>query len=268
MNHNLYEIKATYAQTSRKRITSFYAKSEDQVRQIALTEGFLEPMEIKQIPHHPPTERQVEYANGIGISIDSDMSQMDVSALLSRYEDSDSDPNPELIEFADHRDIFFSKYIGKKALYDLVFQSLGDRDKVAFFVFSVYRYLSDDRHANLDTSLHRVAFYEFADNLILNDSFTRSLEKYNGNELRYFGRLIVNDESYHGGSTTTIAYKEAAQFLSSRFGLLKTRTKVLKNNDGRKPRGSSQSNSKVRNTGCLTLIIAIIIFVLFIKITF
>jgi hypothetical protein len=231
MNNNLYEVRGVFSQTKRKRRTIIHAKSSRQATLKATEQGFIEPIEIVEIPHESPTERQITYAIDLGIHIPQDASKEDVSALLSRKLDYDSEPNPGLLEFADERGLFFSKYIGKKILYNKIFRELDIRDRIAFFAFSIYRYLSDDRHANLDTSPFNDKFYLFADQVVTEESFIKSLNRYEGKDLRYFGKAQILEDGYiietYGGSVNTIAYKKTVKFLNEEFILPETRTRTF-----------------------------------------
>ncbi|GIO39093.1 hypothetical protein J41TS12_39540 [Paenibacillus antibioticophila] len=233
MKPRYFEGTALYSITKRKRSVHIKANSIEEAKEQLLIDGYLEPINIEAVPLEVPSERQLEYARGVGISFPDDIDGYDLSALLSRYEKNDKyDPDPGLVDFADARNIEYSPYIGKKSMYNKVFDALELRDKIAFFTFCVYRYLSDDRHSNLDTSPLKEKFYSFADSQLKNSSFINSMNKYTGESLRYFGKMVIENEGdweteVYGGSTTTIAYKQTAEYLSSEFGLSKTKTARL-----------------------------------------
>lgn len=222
----MYSVSGVFEETNRKRRIRVPAKTEDEAVRYAQKEGLIEPFEVNKVNHDKPTERQIEYATALGISIPIDASSQDVSALISKIVDNDSTPNPGLYDFANKR-FHFSKYIGKKSLYDLIFAQLDTKEQIAFFVFSIYRYLSDDRHANLDTSPHREVIYTFAESKLNNESFIKSLKKYRGKDLRFFGKMIINGQEINGASVNTIAYQETSNFLNEKFGLSKTKTKKI-----------------------------------------
>ncbi|GGG32659.1 hypothetical protein GCM10007425_29140 [Lysinibacillus alkalisoli] len=175
---------------------------------------------FKDTNFQTPTDRQLAYATKLGIPIPDWASKSDVSVLITRFvEDKDfSAPNPDLVDFANMKQISFSGCAGKKYLYNTVFDNLSDYDKVAFFAFSLYRWLSGNRHGNLETSPLKATFYEFANTVIEDTSFMNSLKRYKGSDLRIFGK--VNTPSGHivdGGSTQTIAYKKTSTFLQAAF---------------------------------------------------
>lgn len=235
MKYITYVGSAVFTETKRKRKVRLKGIAIEEVKQELLLTGYEEPIILEEDAPEPPTEGQLKYARGVGIEIPDDIDREDLSMLLSRYEWNDkSDPNPGLIEFANNRKFDFSPYIGKKILYNLVFRSLEARDKIAFFTFCVYRYLSDDRHANLDTSIHKETFYSFADSKLDDASFINSMNKYEGESLRYFGKMVIENgdgwkTELQGGSTATIVYRETADFLSDKFGLNKMKTTRLTN---------------------------------------
>ncbi len=154
--HKKFRAKALYKETNRKRTVFFTAKSEAEVVQMLLQAGYAEPFEIIEELPEPATSAQIKYAKALQIDIPPNPTKDDLSALISREVDNDSASNPELIAFAEGRGLSFSKFIGKKALYNLIFNNLPQEDKIAFFAFSVYRWLSEDRRGNL-------GFHQYSD---------------------------------------------------------------------------------------------------------
>jgi hypothetical protein len=232
VNYKRFSIQGINPSSGRKKTIKLDVPNITTPSKMALEqETIQEPFEINEIPFEEPTDRQQEYAKGLGIDIPADACKEDVSALISRAVDSDSVPNHGLIEYASNKGLTFSEYIGKKALYNLIFYNLNLNDKIAFFCFSVYRYLSDDRHANLDTSPHRDIFYLFAQQYEGDKNFVSSMEKYEGKDLRYFGKIKIEKGNYvtdiTGGSIATTAYKTVSNFLHEKFNTPLTKTKTI-----------------------------------------
>lgn len=251
-----FKAKALYKATNRVRTATLIAKSEAEVVLQLKQSGFSEPFEITEELPEPANDAQIQYAKSLQIDIPLNPNKDDLSALISRKVDKDSDPNPELVEFAVEKGLSFSKYIGKKALYNLVFQSLSKEDRIAFFAFSVYRWLSEDRHGNLASHNYCDVFYDFAREQLNNDSFIKSLDKYAGADLRFFGTLRFADGGEtQGGSTNTIAYKTCAKFVHARFGTPKTKTATF---------GEPLSASAPGKSGCMGLIVGLLGLVSFI----
>lgn len=224
MNYKLYECHATYAPTKRKRTIIIEAFEDADIKMQLNEKAFLEPYEIERIPFSPPTDAQI---NAIGIVDTSRLCTYDVSALLSKQYEHDSTPNPQLLQYATEMKIKLSYCIGKSSLYNLVFKSLELKDKIAFFVFCVYRWSTDDRYGNLNSSSHKDLFYQFSDLCINDDRFIKSLNKYEGKDLKFFGKLTIGDTIVYGGSTQTIAYKTAIDFLSKHFKINNVGAKSL-----------------------------------------
>ncbi|WP_108307091.1 hypothetical protein [Metalysinibacillus jejuensis] len=166
---------------------------------------------FKENNYKTPTDKQLAYAKNLGIPVPEWASKSDVSLLITRLvEEKDfSAPSAQLVEFANAKNIIFSGCAGKKYLYNTIFDNLSDYDKAAFFAFSLYRWLSDDRHGNLETSPLKNMFYEFAKDVSQDDAFMNSLKRYKGADLRLFGEVIIpSGQVVEGGSTRTIAYKK------------------------------------------------------------
>ncbi len=128
-----FRAKGLYQATNRVRTVMLIAKSEaDVVLQLKQT-GYTEPYEITEELPEPATDAQIQYAKALQIDIPLNPNKDDLSALISRKVDNDSDPSPELVEFAFEKGLSFSEYIGKKALYNFVFHSLSTQDRIEFF---------------------------------------------------------------------------------------------------------------------------------------
>jgi len=224
MNYMLYQCRGTYAQTNRKRTLTIEAFTEDDAKEQLKQKGFIEPFEIERIQFPEVTNNQKDALGNIYFG---DVCQFDASALLNKQYDKDSTPNPELITYATECGVKFSYYIGKKALYDLVFNTIDLKEKIAFFVFCIYRYTTNDRQGNLHNSLYQDYFYKFAEENIGNESFLKSMNKYNGSDLRFFGKLTVNNVQFSGGSTNTNAYKTVIEYLRQRFTLSTIANKAM-----------------------------------------
>jgi hypothetical protein len=228
-----FKIKALYNGTNRIRTITLIARDEFGIVQQLKSGDYIEPYEIEEILD-PPTSDDLLYARGIGVDIPTGASKEDYYALIFKKTTKDSDPNPDLIEYGVNKGIYFSKYRGKRDLYNIIFHALSIEDRIAFFAFSLYRWLSEDRQANLDQHKDRSIFYEFAELQLSNDKFLKSLDNYSGSSLRYFGIIIVDGWEHHGGSVDTIAYKTCAEFLNVRFAIQKTKTKKFESHDNSK----------------------------------
>jgi len=246
-----FKAKALYLATNRQRTVTLTAKSEAEVVLQLKQSGYSEPFEITEELPEPATIAQIEYAKALRIDIPANPTKEDLSALIGRKVDNDGDPNPELVEFAMEKGLSFSVHIGKKALYNLLFNSLSLEDRIAFFAFSVYRWLSEDRRGNLETHPYAIDFYDFAREEISNESFVKSLDKYTGADLRFFGVLKFADGGEtQASSTNTIAYKTCANFISARFGTPKTKTATI---------GIQSEKNASGKSGCIGVLLIFLI---------
>ena len=217
LNYYKYRCKAKYSETGRNRTVELTAFSEKDAKLELSNRGFEEPMSVSAIAFPRPTEAQIDYCRDLGILIPKNACKEDVRALISKHLNNDSIPNPELLQYATDMKIGLSYYIGKKELYDYIFDCLELRDKIAFFAFSIYRFVTNDRYGNLYRHPKKAIFYEFADEKIEDKSFIKSMNSYDGSSLRYFGTINVNGNTYsNGGSKTKLAYKEVITFLDKK----------------------------------------------------
>ena len=214
-----YKAKAKYSKTKRIRSLTILAPSAAFVEKRLLAEGYLPPITVTIIPPKMPTLRQLELCRSLEITIPDQACFYDIKALLDNEFNRDTKrPSNGLQEFATNHGIIFSSYLCKKGLYDIVFTKLPLLDKIAFFIFSVYRSLSNDRRSNLDTHTYVNIFYDFAKDKICDKRYLKSMSSYTGKDIRFFGSItyqnsIFGDQTYYGGSTKKTAFKEAKMYL-------------------------------------------------------
>lgn len=190
LNRTLFKIKAKYKPTNRIRTIKVWARSENEINDKLVTMDY-EPADTIEILPQPPSDKQIDLAKSLGYVISPEMTAMDLQAIISQKLDRDSaPPKAGLMEFADEKDIVFSNYTGKKAMYNLVFAKLSEIDKLAFFIFCVYRHLSNDRESNLNKSPYKNFFYEFAADALSDRKMVSSLiNNYSGEDMRFFGTI-------------------------------------------------------------------------------
>lgn len=228
LSYKAYIIKAKYTKTKRMRkLTREYHNSYtyEYIKTLLTQEGYEEPFEISiDEDYNTPTERQIEYAKDLNIPLHSGLGKYDISCLIDRVLEHSGEPNPGLIEFADDERLLFSYCIGKKQLYDLVFNQLPDKKSIAFFIFSIYRFLYNDREANMNKSPYFNVFLSFADKYVNDVKFIKSMyDNYEGRDLRYFGTVNITKPNgqitqIYGGSNRTYSYQEAKRYLMQHFG--------------------------------------------------
>lgn len=228
LSYTSYLIKAKYIKTKRMRkIEREYhnSYSETDIIQFLKEEGYAEPFTITvNTAYNEPTEAQIEYARDLKIPLHPGLGKYDISCLIDRVLEHCGSPNQGLIDFADEEKLFFSYCIGKKRMYDIVFAQLDTPKAIAFFIFSIYRFLYNDREANLNKSPHRNLFLSFGNEYANDSKFVKSMyDNYIGRDLRYFGAVNIKDSdgcitTTYGGSNRTYSYQEAKKYLIKCFG--------------------------------------------------
>ena len=244
-----YKIIGRHNITNKSRSIYLDSVSEEDALILATSRNLKEIKEIKEVVYLP-TVNQLNYAKSLNIKIDDDFTFYDVSALITRNVDEESNPKPELVDFANTKKLSFSKYIGEQSLYNLIFQKLEGVDKTTFFIFSIYIWLADEKFVNPDNHPLIGKFHHFASSVNEDEQFLKSMNKYSGTDLIYFGEITQKDGNViaYGSSTDTIAYKKVANFLSQEFGVFKTRNKKA-------PYSIKKEQLVSKGKGCLVLVL-------------
>lgn len=220
LNYDEYIFSGKYIETNRIRTKKNIIIFPDQdTKKEIMKLGYTDPIEYCLAQSYPASENQLAYLRDLTKNhIPRNLSVRDASALISRIVDHDNIPNPQLFEFATQMHIEVSYYTGKKSLYNIIFDKLDTIDRIAFFSFCVYKYLSKDYTvANMNNCKYKNTFYEFANSVKDDSSFLKSMNNYKGKELRFFGSRTINGYITYGGSKNTIAYKRAKQFIETKI---------------------------------------------------
>lgn len=216
-----YSVTAIFISTKRKRTVIEIGPNPEFCRKKLEAIGYKEPFEISKPLFEPPSEAQLNYAKKLEIEIPDHASTSDVSALISRKEDDDFLPTPAMLDYAYEEGLYFSEYIGNKALYNIIFHNLPLDRKISFFAYRVYVFHTNDGNDNPNHHSKNSYFKEYASRQIGNESFVRSLSKHTGSELITFGEFReIDGVSVLGASKNTVAYQSTLKFLKER-GLLR-----------------------------------------------
>jgi hypothetical protein len=176
-----------------------------------------------------------------------------VSDLISARVDRDKPSTPRHREFARLFGIETTEYIGKRALFNRIqsalVQSGRERELLSWFVYRVYRQLIGGKDDAPIQSHNDPVIQEIAERLATDGKVVKSVRRYEGSELIWFGEWTAPDGNVHtGGSNRTAAYKEASSLLKQKLHLTpdsQERTPPL-------PRPSaSRGSSKSPSRGCL-----------------
>ena len=221
MNCERYVFSAKFSQTGRMRTNKEVIIFEgDDVFDMIRKMGYEEPITIISTEWNKPSDAQVSYLKNVGLLNQSTgLCSIDASCLLSSYETGIGIAPQGLYQYATKHKIVTSYYAPEDYLYENIWSSLDEEDKIAFFLFCIYRDRMIYIDANLDAFSQKSCIYEIASSLKTDEKFTKSMEKYDATSLMTFGESkIVGGTVYYtaGGSKNTIAYKTALAALKEK----------------------------------------------------
>lgn len=221
-----FQIRGHGKETGRKRSRVFYASSEEKARELAAADGTVVD-EIERLPDDPPpepTERQLDFASDLGIAIPDDADRDDVSDLISQKLGKEKPATDRHKSFATFYDLEFRRFIGKRELFDRIFEELEkpgrEKDLVSWFTYRIYRYLVHGVENAPITGPDHEIIQNIAKRMAGNKSIVASIRRYYGREIIWFGEFTAPDGSYHKGARTkTVAYKTISALLRDKIGL-------------------------------------------------
>jgi hypothetical protein len=250
-----YKITGKSRESRRKRVITHQAIDETTAKVHAESEG-IDVLEIILLPEETPTERQIDYAISLGIEIPKDATKNELSDIISMSVDKDKTSDIRHIEFAKIYGVDCTKYIGKKLLFDRIQNELikpgNELNMLSWFVFRVYRELVSGKiNPELDDPRNAI-FMSIAQELISDDKVIKSIKRYTGRDLIWFGEW-TSSSGYlmSGGSIQTVAYKTVSKILRDKLSL---NAKTYTSNENK----SKHDSSNCRN-GCLFAIIALVL---------
>ncbi len=119
INYARYQVVGINPKTNRKNKRVYEEPTESWAILRAKQNGLIEPFEVVAIPSAEPTERQLDYAKDLGITVPEGACKHDVSALISRVTNEDEQPADESIAMVANRfKIKLSRYSGNKAILE------------------------------------------------------------------------------------------------------------------------------------------------------
>ncbi|MBN1005653.1 hypothetical protein [Amphritea pacifica] len=251
-----YEIKGKGKDTGRTRKRIFTAQNEEEARQLAEADGTLVE-EITEIPPDPPTERQLDYAKGLGISIPSNATKDDLSDLISLKVDRDKPSTERHKKFGRMYGLEFTDYIGKKSLFCRIQAALvvpgREKELLSWFTFRVYRELVGGSDNAPISGPDDPIIEEIANELARDEKIIKSARRYDGRELIWFGEWTSPDGYVHtGGSNRTAAYKQASLLLKERARFPE---KPQKRSSSSVQQRSRNTNATSESKGCLSVVV-------------
>ena len=259
-----YEVTGTGRDSGRKRHRVYKALDEAHARAQAEADETI-VASVTQLPPEPPTERQLAYAKDHGISVPAEASQEEVSDLIDAGLHRDKPAAPRFQAIAKRYGVVFTQYTGKKALFDRVFARLCkpglEEDMTAWFVFRVYRELVGGKPDASIKGPDEPVIRDIAKQLAQDQSVVKSIRRYQGRELVWFGEWTSPDRELHsGGSNNTISYKRAASLLREKMGAeVRPARGAPPGTDAERSRPTARS---VQKKGCLSLLLIVAVILL------
>lgn len=171
----------------------------------------------------PPTERQVAYANKLGIDLPRGVTFDEISDLISFAVEEDIPASDLHRSLAKSYGVTFTRYMGKGALFlrirYIVSQPGRETDLCAWFVYRVYRCLTRGSDSAPVKSPNDPAIQAIASELAMDAKVLRSIRRYGREDsLIWFGTVHYRNGSYRdGASKDTIAFQHAAEVIRSRL---------------------------------------------------
>ena len=232
------------------------AVSESEVRQLAEKDGILVE-EIIELPPEPATVRQLKYAKDLGISIPANATKGDLSDLISLKLEKDKPSTKRHREFARKYGIETTQYIGKKTLFDRIRAALivpgRENELLSWFTYRVYRELANGADNAPIQGPNDPVIQEISERLSSDEKIIKSIRRYQGRNLIWFGEWTSPDGYVHtGGSNRTVAYKTVASLLTEKA---RFPAKLEKNLRSTMSSGTQNRKSARKPKGCLSIIV-------------
>lgn len=170
-----YKVKGKNPTTNRMKTCVVVAQSGTPENEITEKSGFLAPytvsLDLESLTERPPSQKQLDYAKDLGISIPLDCSFADLSCLISKFTNEDTNDliSNELMTFAALHGVCISPYAGSLSGICTTMNSLEYHDFLAFLAYLIYCVVSSQPVGNLDESKHKTVFYKFADSYCDNE---------------------------------------------------------------------------------------------------
>lgn len=211
-----FEITGTSTKTGRPiKPKTLQAFTEAKAQALAEEAG-MTVESVTQLPEQEPTEKQIDYARDLGVSIPISCTRREISDLIDYALWDDEPADSELLALADRYEIEYTQYVGCGKLYDKIWNSpavIGTKI-AALFTYCLYRDLLPKRITPVATTPEHPSIQEIASKVVLDPKLMESIYRYKGNSLAFFGqKTLKNGDLIEGGSNRTKAYKEISAYL-------------------------------------------------------
>lgn len=123
-----FRVKGKSAESGKSRNRQYLAKSESEAQSQAEKDGIV-VASVGEIAAQPATERQLAYAVDLGIVIPDGITKEEISDLISIKTSDDKPSTARHRAFAESFGLEPSQYIGKKLLFDGIWNTLKQPDR-------------------------------------------------------------------------------------------------------------------------------------------
>ncbi len=226
LNYRTYSFNARFIETNRLRTRQIETfEPENILEEISSLGYYKDSITYKLILPEPATEKQLQYIKSlmektsytVEIPVDK-LSKTDASGVIDYLLAGGQTPSKDIMEYATELHIRASYCSPDWLIFEKIFYALPDKERIAFFIFCVFRDKYKPACENPNRSPHKGLFTSFADLYCENKRFLDSLEKnYLNNEnldLTYFGK--ITDEFWGDrDNRQTLAYKTAIAYLEN-----------------------------------------------------
>lgn len=247
---------------ARKRIYSAFDKAE--ALEMAEANGTIVNT-VHLLPDEPPTDSQLAYAKDLGISIPENVTKAEISDLISSHLEKDKFATERHRSFAKRYRVECTRFSGKRALFDRILDALKEpgreREIVSWYVFRVYRELVEGAENAPIQGPDDPIIQEIAEQLQNDQSVIKSIRRYEGRDLIWFGEWTAPDgRVFTGGSNNTIAYKRTSKLLRQKIRLSE-KTKPVSPAKSKRPENLDRGTTISEKRSGLKLIIIIILII-------
>jgi hypothetical protein len=242
-----FEVQGRGRESGRAYRRVHLAFDEQEAREKAASEGTIVES-IRQLPEEPASEEQLARVRGLGLSVPEDASAKEVADLILAHLQGDRPAIDAFRAFARHYKVESTRFTGKRALFQRIFTELTqpgrEKDLLSWFAYRVYRDLVGHAgDAQIDGPDHPI-IQDIAQRLGADDQVIRSLGRYEGQDLIWFGEQTgPNGQQYQGGSNRSLAYSRVAAALQKRIPRLGASAESSAR-DPAKPRGWPRGEAK------------------------
>lgn len=209
-----FEIVGVKAATGRKNKRVYHARDKMAASAQAERDG-ITPQTIVQLPEPGPTERQISYAQDLGIDIPEDVTCAEISDLIDNAIRHRQPADQRARRFANRYGVEYTRYTNKQSIFKRIHHALTPPEKAeelaAWFLFRVHRHLV---HGSTETEIQDAdhkGLRVVAAHVVQDEKFMDSIRKgYSEDTLIWFGTFKNRQgESFQGASTRTYAYRTA-----------------------------------------------------------